>query len=114
MNKSARFLRSTCCSGLLVALCSFATGIVFAHQSSGPSEVTRTRRVITAPADVAAAPPDAQVMASGLAMKVLQPGTGSEHPVANDCVTVSFIAWKTDGSLFSTSTTMNDADVLCL
>lgn len=77
-------------------------------------EVTRTGRVITAPPDVAAAPPDAQVMTSGLAMKVLQPGTGSEHPVSNDCVTVSFVAWKTDGSLFSTSTTMNDADVLCL
>jgi peptidylprolyl isomerase len=88
--------------------------MVFAQQSSGPTEVTRTGRVITAPPDVAAAPLDAQVMPSGLAMKVLQPGTGSEHPVSNDCVTVSFIAWKTDGSLFSTSTTMNDADVLCL
>ncbi|HEU5233325.1 MAG TPA: FKBP-type peptidyl-prolyl cis-trans isomerase [Terriglobales bacterium] len=88
--------------------------MVFAQQSSGPTEVTRTGRVITAPPDVAAAPPDAQVMPSGLAMKVLQPGTGSEHPVSNDCVTVSFVAWKTDGSLFSTSTTMDDADVLCL
>ena len=47
-------------------------------------------------------------------MKVLKPGTGAEHPVTNDCVTVSFIAWKTDGTLFSTSTTMNDSDVLCL
>ena len=114
MNKSAQFLRPTRCSGLLLALCSLGTGIVFAQQSSAPTEVTRSGRVITAPADVAAAPPDAQVTPSGLAMKVLQPGTGSEHPVANDCVTVSFVAWKTDGSLFSTSTTMNDADVLCL
>ena len=114
MNKSAHFFRLTRCPSLLIAVCSVASGIVFAQQSSGPTEVTRTGRVITAPPDVAAAPPDAQVMRSGLAMKVLQPGTGSEHPVANDCVTVSFIAWKTDGSLFSTSTTMNDADVLCL
>jgi len=114
MNKSAHFFRSIGCPGLLIAVCLLASDIVFAHQSSGPTEVTRTGRVITAPSDVAAAPPDAQVMPSGLAMKVLESGTGSEHPVSNDCVTVSFIAWKMDGSLFSTSTTMNDADVLCL
>lgn len=78
------------------------------------TEVTSTGRVITAPADVAAPPSDAQVTPSGLGMKVLKPGTGSERPGDNDCVTVSFIAWKTDGTLFSTSTTMNDSDVLCL
>ena len=114
MIKSLHVFQSFRCLGLLITVCSLATGIVFAQQSSPPTEITRTGRVITAPPDVAAAPPDAQVMPSGLAMKVLQPGTGSEHPVSNDCVTVSFIAWKTDGSLFSTSTTMNDADVLCL
>ena len=111
MNRFAQFF---CCILRPVAVCSLATGIIFAQQSSSPTEVTRTGRVITAPPDVTAAPADAQVMSSGLAMKVLQPGTGSEHPVSNDCVTVSFVAWKTDGSLFSTSTTMNDADVLCL
>lgn len=111
MNKFAQFF---CCIRRPVAVCALATGMIFAQQSSSPMEVTRTGRVITAPPDVAAAPPDAQVMTSGLAMKMLQPGTGSEHPVSNDCVTVSFVAWKTDGSLFSTSTTMNDADVLCL
>jgi peptidylprolyl isomerase len=47
-------------------------------------------------------------------MKVLKPGSGTDHPVDNDCVTVSFKAWKRDGTLFSTSTTMNDSDVLCL
>lgn len=114
MNKSPHLFQSFRCLGLLIAAWPLASGMVFAQQSSGPTEVTRTGRVITAPPDVAAAPPDAQVMPSGLAMKVLQPGTGSEHPVSNDCVTVSFVAWKTDGSLFSTSTTMNDADVLCL
>lgn len=114
MNKSPHLFQSFRCLGLLIAAWPLASGMVFAQQSSGPTEVTRTGRVITAPPDVAAAPPDAQVMPSGLAMKVLQPGTGSEHPVSNDCVTVSFVAWKTDGSLFSTSTTMDDADVLCL
>jgi FKBP-type peptidyl-prolyl cis-trans isomerase len=70
--------------------------------------------VITAPSDVAAPGSDAQVMPSGVAMKVLKPGNGTQHPLGNDCVTVSFIAWKTDGDLFSTSTTMNNADVICL
>src|SRR5579885_2470973 len=98
MNKSAHFFRSLRSLGLLIAVFPLASGIVFAQQSSGPTEVTRTGRVITAPPDVAAAPPDAQVMPSGLAMKVLEPGTGSEHPVSNDCVTVSFIALE-DGRI---------------
>src|SRR6185312_11485321 len=94
----------------------FSAAVIALAQAAGAqqAEVTRTGRVITAPADVAAAPADAQMLPSGLGMKVLTPGTGSEHPAANDCVTVSFVAWKTDGALFSTSTPMNDADVLCL
>jgi peptidylprolyl isomerase len=77
-------------------------------------EIASTGRVIAPPPDVRAHPPDAEVTASGLAMKVLKPGTGTEHPLSNDCATVGFTAWRTDGTLFSTSTTMNDADVLCL
>lgn len=78
------------------------------------AEVTNTSPAITAPPDVAAPAAGAQVTDSGLAMKVLKPGSGTDHPSANDCVTVSFKAWKRDGTLFSTSTTMNDSDVLCL
>jgi FKBP-type peptidyl-prolyl cis-trans isomerase len=84
------------------------------QNGTGKTEVTSTGRVITAPPDVAAPSSDVQVMQSGLGMKVLKQGSGSEHPVANDCVAVSFIAWKTDGNLFSTSTSMNDSDLLCL
>jgi peptidylprolyl isomerase len=84
------------------------------QSSTPPSEITSTGRVVTAPADVAAPSADAQTTPSGLAMKVLRTGSGTEHPQSNDCVTVSFVAWKTDGTLFSTSTTMNDSDVLCL
>src|SRR5262249_45895344 len=78
------------------------------------AEQANKGRVLIAPPDVAAPPADAQVTASGLAMKVLKPGSGTDHPAGNDCVTVSFKAWKRDGTLFSTSTTMNDSDVLCL
>jgi peptidylprolyl isomerase len=78
------------------------------------AEQTNTGRLIVAPSDVAAPPADAPVTASGLAMRVLKPGSDTDHPAANDCVTVSFKAWRRDGTLFSTSTTMNDSDVLCL
>jgi len=55
---------------------------------------------IPAPPDVAAPPADAMVTASGLATKVLQPGTGTEHPDGNDLVKVNYTAWTTDGNMF--------------
>jgi len=56
-----------------------------------------------APADVAAAPADAQVTASGLASKVLTAGTGTAHPVPTDRVKVHYSGWTTDGKLFDSS-----------
>jgi FKBP-type peptidyl-prolyl cis-trans isomerase len=56
-----------------------------------------------APADVAAAPSDATTTASGLASKVLQPGTGSTHPSKTSRVTVHYSGWTTDGKLFDSS-----------
>jgi FKBP-type peptidyl-prolyl cis-trans isomerase len=56
-----------------------------------------------APADVKAAPSDAQTTASGLAWKVLAPGTGSVHPRAIDQVTVHYTGWTTDGVKFDSS-----------
>ena len=56
-----------------------------------------------APADVAAPPADAQKTASGLASKVLKPGTGTEHPTASSTVTVHYSGWTTDGTLFDSS-----------
>ena len=56
----------------------------------------------TPPADVAAAPSDAQTTATGLAYKVLKPGTG-ESPNAWDTVEVEYKGWTTDGKLFDSS-----------
>jgi FKBP-type peptidyl-prolyl cis-trans isomerase len=56
-----------------------------------------------APADVKAPPGDAQTTASGLAWKVLTPGTGSTHPRATDQVTVHYTGWTTDGIKFDSS-----------
>ena len=60
---------------------------------------------LPAPADVAAAPADAEKTASGLASKVLQPGTGKDHPAAEDTVKVHYTGWMTDGKMFDSSVT---------
>jgi FKBP-type peptidyl-prolyl cis-trans isomerase len=58
---------------------------------------------IPAPPDVAAAPADAEVTASGLASKVIQAGTGSDHPTSTSKVTVHYTGWTTDGKMFDSS-----------
>jgi peptidylprolyl isomerase len=59
---------------------------------------------IPAPPDVAAPPEDAEKSASGLAWKVLQPGTGDKNPAEWDVVTVNYTGWTTDGRMFDSST----------
>lgn len=58
---------------------------------------------IPAPPDVAAAPADAQKTPSGLASKVLKPGTGTQRPAATDLVEVHYTGWTTDGRMFDSS-----------
>jgi len=58
---------------------------------------------IPAPEDVAAAPADATTTSSGLAYKVLQAGTGDEHPAATDKVEVHYTGWTRDGTMFDSS-----------
>ena len=62
---------------------------------------------LPAPPDVAAPPADAAVTASGLASKVLSPGTGTEHPVPSDSVKVHYTGWTTDGKMFDSSVARN-------
>src|SRR5262245_14768089 len=57
----------------------------------------------TVPPDVAAAPKDAQVTASGLASKVLLKGNGTAHPTLESEVTVHYSGWTTDGKMFDSS-----------
>jgi len=56
-----------------------------------------------APPDVAAAPADAEKTSSGLASKVLQAGTGADHPKRNSTVVVHYSGWTTDGQMFDSS-----------
>ncbi len=58
-----------------------------------------------APPDVKAPPADAKRTPSGLAYKVLKPGTGARHPSQNSNVTVHYSGWTTDGKLFDSSIT---------
>lgn len=55
------------------------------------------------PPDVAAPPPDAVKTASGLATKVLQAGTGTQHPTLQDMAVVHYTGWTTDGKMFDSS-----------
>jgi len=59
---------------------------------------------IPAPPDVKAPPPDSEKTASGLASKVLKPGTGKEKPSASDNVEVHYTGWQSsDGHMFDSS-----------
>jgi len=63
---------------------------------------------VPAPDDVAAAPSDAEKSGSGLASKVVQAGTGSDHPSGSDEVTVHYTGWLTNGQMFDSSVTRGE------
>jgi len=55
------------------------------------------------PEDVAVPPPEAKKTKSGIAYRVLQAGTGKDHPKADDLVKVHYSGWTTDGKMFDSS-----------
>jgi peptidylprolyl isomerase len=68
-------------------------------------EITELPPPPAAPADVAAPPENAKTTASGLAYRVLEPGSGEAHPEATSTVTVHYSGWTTDGKMFDSSVT---------
>src|SRR6185436_17156298 len=68
----------------------------------------------SAPPDVAAPPADATKTASGLVMKVVKTGSGTEHPGDNDCVKVEFAGWKRNGTLVTSTRESGEPAVQCL
>ncbi len=70
-------------------------------------EAPEGRLGLDAPEDVAAPPADAVVTASGLASKLLEPGTGTRRPSPSDTVSVNYSGWQTDGTLFDSSLRRN-------
>ncbi len=78
-------------------------------------ELLDTRRAPTVPPpDVAAPPADAKRTASGLAYKVLIPGSGTRRPASSDRVTVHYTGWTTDGKMFDSSIARGKAATLGL
>jgi FKBP-type peptidyl-prolyl cis-trans isomerase len=107
-------IKVTLACSLAIALFTFAgTSLTFAQVQEHTAN-PNTQPSLAAPPDVTAPPPGAQVSPSGMASKVLKQGTGSEHPAGNDCVRVTFTAWRRDGTLFATSTSMDSSEVLCM
>jgi len=66
------------------------------------------------PADLKAPPADAKRTSTGLAYKVLRPGTGTRHPAGRDKVVVHYTGWTTNGKVFDTSITRNEPVTLGL
>jgi peptidylprolyl isomerase len=62
-------------------------------------------RPIPAPTDVGTPPADAAKTKSGLATRVITPGTGKELPGPQDRVTVHYTGWTTNGAMFDSSYT---------
>ena len=91
------------CTALLVV----AAPVIASAFQSPPQKPAPPPTPLPAPPDVAAAPKDATTLPSGLAFKVLQPGTGSTKPAASDLVTVHYTGWTTDGKMFDSSVARN-------
>ncbi len=68
-----------------------------------PAVAPAKPKSIPAPADVAAAPADADKTASGLASKVLTKGAGQAKPTKTSQVRVHYTGWTTDGKMFDSS-----------
>ena len=71
----------------------------------GLAAAASAQRSIAAPSDVAALPDDAETTASGLASKVVEAGSGTEHPGPTSTVTVHYTGWHTNGEMFDSSVT---------
>ena len=97
--RCASLLQLALLTTLAVAACEGATtgGALTPAPDGGAASA------LAAPPDVKAPPAGAQTTASGLAWRVLTPGTGTQHPKAIDQVKVHYTGWTTDGVLFDTS-----------
>ena len=66
------------------------------------------------PPDVAAPPDDAIRTESGIAYKVVKPGTGTRRPTQADRVTVHYTGWTASGRMFDSSVLVGAAQTLAL
>ena len=76
---------------------------LFAITASLEATTSEAQEAIPAPSDVSAPPSDTEVTSSGLASKVIQAGSGTEHPGPTSQVSVHYTGWTTDGEMFDSS-----------
>ncbi len=88
---------------ILFALVALGAGRSYAQASAQAATPAATPAPPPAPADVAAVPADAEKSRSGLAWKVLTPGTGDKKPAETDQVTVNYNGWTTAGRIFDST-----------
>jgi FKBP-type peptidyl-prolyl cis-trans isomerase len=88
-------------------VCILIAGALMITACSGKPQSTENSSTpsIPAPPDVAAPPADAVRTPTGLASKVLSPGTGTRHPRPNSQVVVHYTGWTPDGKMFDSSVT---------
>ena len=89
-------------------------GATSGHGSTHDTPVVRVEPAearpdsIPAPEDVAAPPASAERSSTGLAWRVLRPGTGTTHPQATSQFEVHYTGWTTDGRMFDSSVTRGE------
>ena len=81
---------------LLVVFSLFGLFMITGCEPSGTTSAS-------APSDVATPPANAKTTTTGLAYRILKPGTGKQHPTAMSKVTVHYSGWTTDGKMFDSS-----------
>jgi FKBP-type peptidyl-prolyl cis-trans isomerase len=88
---------------IIVCACGLVLGSVACSSGSRSNESSSTTPSIPPPPDVAAPPADAARTPTGLASKVIKPGSGTRHPRPNSQVVVHYTGWTTDGKMFDSS-----------
>jgi peptidylprolyl isomerase len=87
---------------------SLIAALVFASLAAAPGAQS-TIKVIPPPPDVSAPPADSTKTKTGLATRVITPGTGTAHPGRSDLVTVHYTGWTIDGKMFDSSVSRGQA-----
>jgi FKBP-type peptidyl-prolyl cis-trans isomerase len=105
---SAKALFASLLLVIVAASCSGKEAEKTTTEPSKQSMAAQPPSMIPPPPDVAQAPADAEKTVSGMAYKVLKPGTGASKPTAADGVTVHYTGWTTDGKMFDSSVRRNE------
>ncbi len=97
-------------TAIIMGVALVGPALALPQQAAQPSQAA----LFQAPPDVKAPPADAQKTKSGLAFKVITPGTGTTHPTINDRVTVNYTGWTTDGKMFDSTKARNKPSTFML